>query len=123
MVKPFAVKMMKPFLLLSLLFLSICSNAVLVPVAPASSPFDRIKIKPAQIEKLTGKKLTTLQKIKLIIVQKVFRKYSSDEMTPKQKKLARLSMILGFLYIFNKIQVERGSSCSFIEERKKKTQF
>ena len=91
------MKINKPLLLLLALFLSIYSNAVLAPVPSAPSQFDPFKIKPRDIEKLTGKKLTLFQKIKLTIAQHALRKYSAGEVTPKQKKQARLSMILGFL--------------------------
>jgi Na+/pantothenate symporter len=90
---------MKPALLLLLLFLSMYSNAAVAPVAPAPSTFDPFKIKPSEIEKITGKKLTLFQKVKLTLAQKALRKYSSEEMTVKQRKQARLSMILGFLGI------------------------
>jgi hypothetical protein len=88
---------MKPALLLLMLFLSLYSNALIVPAAPAPTTFDLFKIKPSEVEKITGKKLTLLQKIKLTLAQKPLRNYGSEEMTATQKKQARVSMALGFL--------------------------
>ena len=89
------MKITKPLLLLLALFLSVYSNAVLVPATPEPSMIDPFKIKPREIEKLTGKKLTLFQKIKIELAQKLLTKHGSGEITPRQKKQARWSMILG----------------------------
>jgi hypothetical protein len=58
-------------------------------------------IKPATIEKLTGKKLSFGDKLKLKILQKKLKKQYAQEdgITPKQKKLGLWSMILGLASI------------------------
>jgi hypothetical protein len=91
------VKITKPLLLLLALFLSVYSNAVLAPESSMPSVVDPFKIKPKEIEKLTGKKLTLFEKIKFTVAQKLLKRYSTGEMTPRQKKQAKWSMILGFL--------------------------
>jgi hypothetical protein len=74
---------------------------VFASVSPSSNndpipAFDLRKIKAKEIEKLTGKKLTLLQKIELKILQKKLRRQDDDDsMTAKQKKQATLSMIFG----------------------------
>ena len=88
---------LKPALLLLMVFLSMYSNAVVAPVATAPATFDPFKIRPSELEKITGRKLTLFQKIKLTLAQMALRKYSSEGMTGKQRKQARLSMILGIL--------------------------
>ena len=84
-------------MLLLSLFFSLNSHSLVTPRGDAPPKFDPFKIKPKEIEKITGKKLTLFQKIKLKLAQKVLKKYSEEEMTAKQKKQARLSMILGIL--------------------------
>ena len=84
-------------MLLLSLFFTLNSHALITPKNDAPPKFDPLKIKPKEIEKITGKKLTLFQKIKLKLAQKVLKKYSEEEMTAKQKKQARLSMILGIL--------------------------
>jgi hypothetical protein len=88
---------LKPALLLLLLFLSMYSNAVVVPVAPGPSTLKPFEIRPRAVEKITGKKLTLFQKFKWTLAQKALRKYGSEELTARQKKQATVSMILGFL--------------------------
>jgi hypothetical protein len=84
-------------MLLLSLFLTLNSHAVVSPNLSPSPKFDPLKIKPKDVEKITGKKLSLFQKVKLKLAQKVLKKYSDGEMTPRQKKQARVSMILGIL--------------------------
>jgi hypothetical protein len=85
-------------LLLALFFFE-NSNAVVVPNGTMPPKFDPFKIKARDIEKITGKKLTLFQKVKLKIAQTVLKKYSNGEITEKQRKQARISMILGLVGI------------------------
>ena len=86
-------------MLLLLLFFTLNSQALVTSNSVASPKYDPFKIKPKDVEKITGKKLTFFQKIKLKLAQKLLKKYSDGEVTAKQKKQARLSMILGILGI------------------------
>ena len=84
-------------MLLLSLFFTVNSNAIVTPNLPPAPTFEPFKIKPKDVEKITGKKLGLFQKMKLTLAQKILKKYSNDEMTAKQKKQARISMILGIL--------------------------
>jgi hypothetical protein len=84
-------------MLLLSLFFTVSSNAIVTPNLPPAPTFEPFKIKPKDVEKITGKKLGLFQKMKLTLAQKILKKYSNDEMTTKQKKQARTSMILGIL--------------------------
>ena len=84
-------------MLLLSLFFTVNSNAIVTPNLPPAPNVDPFKIKPKDVEKITGKKLGLFQKMKLTLAQKILKKYSNDEMTTKQKKQARTSMILGIL--------------------------
>lgn len=68
-------------------------------IAPAGLPVkqrtDLTTITPKQIEKLTGKKLTFFEKVKLRLLQKALKKYKNADITEQQKKQANISMILG----------------------------
>lgn len=86
--------MIKPIALLLTLFFSFYAEAAVVPNGATPPKFDFTKIKAKNIEKITGKKLTFFQKIKLKIAQTALKKLSG-EMTEKQKKQAQTSMILG----------------------------
>jgi len=85
-------------MLLLLLFFTLNSQALVTSNSVASPKYDPFKIKPKDVEKITGKKLTFFQKIKLKLAQKLLKKYSDGEVTAK-KKQARLSMLLGILGI------------------------
>ena len=84
-------------MLLLSLFFTVNSNGIVTPNLPPAPTFEPFKIKPKDVEKITGKKLGLFQKMKLTLAQKILKKYSNDEMTAKQKKQARTSMILGIL--------------------------
>jgi hypothetical protein len=94
LIKPYVVRRFKPIVLLLSLFFYLNAGAAVVPNGATPPKFDFTKIKAKDIEKLTGKKLTLFQKIKLKIAQVALRKMSG-EMTEKQKKQAEISMILG----------------------------
>ena len=83
-------------LLFSLLF-CLNSHAIVAPNTTPVPKFDPFKIKPKDIEKITGNKLTLFQKIKLKLAQTLLKKYSDGEITAKQQKQARVSMILGIM--------------------------
>lgn len=98
------VKIFKPITLLFFLFsLSFSYAAVSPGVASPKPDFTRIKAK--DIEKISGKKLTFLQKIGLKIFQKKLSKFNIGEMTEQQRKQAKASMFLGigslFLLLFS----------------------
>ena len=93
--KPSTVKLFKPIALLLPLFFFFNVDAAVVPNGTTPSKFDFTKIKVKDIEKITGKKMTLFQKIKLKIAQKVLNKLSDNEMTEKQRKQAEASLILG----------------------------
>jgi len=84
-------------MLLFSLFLTLNSFAVVTSNIPGPPKFDPLKIKPKDVEKITGKKLAFFQKMKLKLAQKVLKKYSDGEITARQKKQARASMIFGIL--------------------------
>lgn len=86
--------MIKPIVLLVSLFFSFCADAAVVPNGATPPKFDLTRIKAKDLERITGKKLTFFQKIKLKIAQAALRKFSG-ELTEKQKKQAETSMILG----------------------------
>ena len=92
--KPSTAKMVKPIALLLSLFFSFYSDAAVVSNRAAPPKFDFTKIKAKDIEKITGKKLTLFQKIKLKIAQTALSKLKG-EITEKQEKQAEISMILG----------------------------
>jgi hypothetical protein len=87
--------MIKPIALLLTLFFSFYADAAVVPNGGTVPKLDFTKIKAKDIEKITGKKLTLFQKVKLKIAQKVLKKLNDDEMTDKQRKFAQTSLILG----------------------------
>lgn len=97
MAKPFTMKIVRATLLLLTSFLYTYSNAVVAPSGAMPAVFDPFKIKPKDIEKITGKKFGLFQKVKIKLAQIALRKYSDGEITPKQKRQARISMILGFV--------------------------
>lgn len=79
---------------LLLLFAQV-STASIPNGLPVAQKIDFTKITPKQIEKLTGKKLTFFQKVKLKILQKTLKKYENADITDQQKRQANISMILG----------------------------
>jgi hypothetical protein len=85
------------FFLLS--FLLNTAHAAATPSFKAIASSSNInigKIKPGVIEKLTGKRMTLLQKIQLKLLQKRIRRIDGDgEMTEKQKDWATTSLVLG----------------------------
>ena len=89
--------MTKSFTLLLSLFFCLSSHAIVTPNSAPTSKFDPFKIKPKDIEKITEKKLTFFQKIKLKLGQTFLKKYSDGEVTTKQQKQGRISMILGIM--------------------------
>jgi hypothetical protein len=89
--------MTRSIMVLLSLFFGLNSHALVTPNTAAPLRLDPFKIKPKDIEKITGKKLTLFQKIKLQLAQKVLRKYSDGETTARQRKQGRVSMILGIL--------------------------
>jgi hypothetical protein len=101
--KTYQVKFTRTIAFLILAFFSITSFAAVTPSEPVPAKIGFKKITPKEVEKLTGKKLTTFEKIKLKIVQsKIARKVlklGDDPMTDKQKKWAQLSLILGLASI------------------------
>jgi hypothetical protein len=88
------VRTFKPITLLFFLFFASCSYAAVTP-DPIASAIGLRRIKIKDIEKITGKKLTLFQKIKFKILQKTLGKWDGGEMTEKQKKKAKLSLIFG----------------------------
>lgn len=77
-----------------LLFSSSNSFAIVSP--DPTSKYNLKKIKVEDIERLTGTKLTLLQKIRFYILKKKLQKpKASQEITEQQKKWARASMLLG----------------------------
>jgi hypothetical protein len=95
--KPSTVKMIKPIALLLTLFFSFYADAAVAPHPAVPPGLDFTKIKAKDIERITGKKLTLFQKVKIKIAQKLLRKLSDDEMTDKQKQQAETSLILGII--------------------------
>jgi hypothetical protein len=91
------VKIIKAIALLLSVFFSIQVFAAVTPpgTTDKTSVADFTKMKSKEFEKLTGKKLTLLEKIQLKLLQKKLRKYDDEEITSKQKKLATWSMFLG----------------------------
>lgn len=94
LMKPSTVRSIKPIVLLLSLFFSFYADAAVVPSGVTPPKFDFAKIKARDIEKITGKKLTLFQKIKLKIAQVALRKMDG-ELTEKQQKQAQTSLILG----------------------------
>ena len=90
------MQMTRSIVLLFSLFFCLNSHAIVAPNTPVPK-FDPFKIKPKDIEQITGKKLTLFQKIKLKLAQTLLKKYSDGEITAKQQKQARVSMILGIM--------------------------
>jgi len=78
-----------------LLLFAPASKAIAPAGLPVGQRIDFTAITPKQIEKLTGKKLTFFQKVKLRILQKALKKYKDADITDQQKKQANISMILG----------------------------
>lgn len=78
-----------------LLLFAPSSKAIASAGSPVVEKIDFTTITPKQIEKLTGKKLTFFQKVKLRILQKAIKKYKNSDITDQQKKQANISMILG----------------------------
>lgn len=93
--KPSTVKMIKPIALLLSLFFCFYADAAVVPSGGTPPKFDLTRIKAKDIERLTGKKLTLFQKIKLKIALAALKRFDNGEITEKQKKQAEVSMILG----------------------------
>ena len=89
--------MTKSFMLLFSLFFCLNTHAIVTPNSAPAPKFDPFKIKPKDLEKITGEKLTFFQKIKLKLAQSFLKKYSDGEMTAKQQKQARISMTLGIM--------------------------
>jgi hypothetical protein len=104
-------KTMRLTALLTLLFALLfqTAGAATYPVAPkklkTAPPTEILQkiahLKPAEIEKLTGKKLTLVEKVKLKILQKRIKYgvYEEEPMTERQRKQGRWSMILGLVSI------------------------
>jgi len=86
---------MQRILLFFFLIFSFVSYASVSPGPVTSPQFDLRKIKIKDLEKLSNKKLTLLQKIKLKIVFKAFGKLENRAITEQQKKQANAAMILG----------------------------
>ena len=101
MIKPNVVKIIKTITLLLFGMFTMPVFAAVTPSEPTDKNpvIDIRKIKAKEIERLTGKKLTLLEKIQLKILQKKLKKYDDEEITTKQKKQATWSMILGILSI------------------------
>lgn len=77
-----------------LLFSSSTSFAIVTPDPTPKYNLKKIKVK--DVERLTGKKLTLLQKVQFYIFKKKFQKPKAlQEITEQQKKWARASMLLG----------------------------
>jgi hypothetical protein len=93
--KPSTVRMIKPIALLLTLFFTFYADAAVAPNSVVPPKPDFTKIKAKDIERITGKKLTLFQKVKIKIAQKLLKKFSDDEMSEAQKKMADASMILG----------------------------
>jgi len=91
------MQMTKSMMLLFSLFFCLNSHALVTPNSAIPPTFDRFKIKPKDIEKTTGEKLTLFQKIKFKLAEKILRKYSDDEITAKQQRQGRVSMVLGIM--------------------------
>ncbi len=89
------VKLFKPITLLFFLFSLSFSYAAVSPGAVHSPTSGFAKIKAKDLEKITGKKLTLLQKIEFKFLQKKLKKFSGEEMTGQQRKQAKASMFLG----------------------------
>lgn len=77
-----------------LLFTSF-SYAATVPETPKPFRFDIRSISIKSFEKITGKKLTLIQKIKFKIAQKIIQNKFKETITEKQEKEATASMALG----------------------------
>jgi len=105
-------KTMRLTALLTLLFALLfqTAGAATYPVAPkklkTAPPTEILQkiahLKPAEIEMLTGKKLTLVEKIKFKILQQRIKYgvYEGEEpMTERQRKQGRWSMILGLVSI------------------------
>lgn len=92
--KASTVKMIKPIVLLLTLFFSFYADAAVAPNAVAPPKFDFTKLKVKDIERISGKKLTLFQKVKIKIAQKFLQKLD-DELTEKQKQQAQSSLLLG----------------------------
>jgi hypothetical protein len=88
------VKAIKAGTLLFFLFFVSFSYAAVTP-GPASLKTDLRKIKVKDVEKLTGKKLSFFQKIKLKIILAAANKLKDGELTEKQERQATASMALG----------------------------
>ncbi len=100
---------MKKICVLLILIISFYCKPVNAAVAPGDSiitksikhnvPLNKLMSStPAEIEKITGKKLNFVERIQLKLFQKKILKYSPEEggePTAKQKKQGKLSMILG----------------------------
>ena len=93
--KASTVKMSKPVVLLLTLIFSFCAEASVAPGAVVPPALDFTKSKARDIERITGKKLTFFQKLKIKIAQKFLQKLADDELTEKQKQQAHTSLLLG----------------------------
>ena len=95
--KLFNVRITKFYLLILGLLFSFQSIGSAIPEGPVDpKPKQWKNVNARTIEKMTGKKLTLLDKAKLVLLKWKLSKLSDDvEMTEKQKKQATASMILG----------------------------
>jgi hypothetical protein len=80
-------------------FLSFASVSPSGPAKPATTSIHEVlKMKPAAIEKLIGKKLTFKQKIQLKAIQLKYalsKKFAESEPTPQQLKQGRIASTVG----------------------------
>lgn len=95
--KLFNVRITKLYLLILGLLFSFHSIGAAIPEGPVDpKPREWKKVNARTIEKMTGKKLTLLDKVKLTLLKWKLSKLSDkEEMTEKQKKQATASLILG----------------------------
>lgn len=97
---------MKKLLTALLLVIMVCTQVGAATIAVGPQPKPKVNVfgannilllKPSQIEKLTGKKLSVIDRIKLKIVQTQIKLAGKDkgEITDKQRRQAKWSLFLG----------------------------
>lgn len=98
------VKSIQLTILLLVFIFSNNINAATTPAFPQFKEFVSInpqKIKPGDIEKITGKKMTLIQKLQFWLIQKKIKRSGDPEkLSQKQKGQAMISMIMGISGFF-----------------------
>ena len=93
---------MKTLPLVALLLMSFFCQSSLAATTPDFSTvpnqettIDIQKLKPADVEKMTGRKMNLIQKLKFKLLQKKLKKFEKETLTKKQENQAVASLVLG----------------------------